>query len=210
MSKNLAKIHPTDEQFFRAALKSAKRSQRELAAFLELDPSAVTHLFKGRRRMQLDEARKISQFIEKPISEVLAAAGLKVRETKGDLGQDPIPPQRIKVIASIDGDGVGAWVTNESVAAPSDLPSNAVAIRQKPDGGRRTPLTGAVLFFVARETIDPLAIGRLSWVHPTDGSWRLALVDRGIEPDEFTLIDLAGKERQASLLAASPILLIRP
>lgn len=65
--------------WFRTKLTQKNRSQRGLAKHLKLDPGAITLMFNGKRRMQLDEAQKIASFLGEPVSDVLRAAGLPLR-----------------------------------------------------------------------------------------------------------------------------------
>ena len=48
-------------KYFRSALADADKSQRDMARALGVDPSAIVMLLKGKRRIQLDEAQKISR-----------------------------------------------------------------------------------------------------------------------------------------------------
>lgn len=67
-----------DGAWFRAKLTEKNRSQRALARHLDIDPGAVTLMFNGKRRMQLDEAEQIAVFLGVPVADVLRAAGLPI------------------------------------------------------------------------------------------------------------------------------------
>lgn len=67
-----------DAAWFRTKLTHKNRSQRALAKHLGLDPGAITLMFGGKRRMQMDEAKKIAVFLGEPVADVLRAAGLQI------------------------------------------------------------------------------------------------------------------------------------
>jgi transcriptional regulator with XRE-family HTH domain len=70
-----------DANWFRNKLTQKNRSQRALAKHLGLDPGAITLTFNGKRRLQMDEARKIATFLGEPLADVLRAAGLPLGDS---------------------------------------------------------------------------------------------------------------------------------
>ena len=84
--------------WFRTKLTEKRRSQRQLARHLELDPAAITLMLRGERRMQLEEARSIAAFLGEPVTDVLRAAGLPLK----DEAAKEQTPTRIVASASDD------------------------------------------------------------------------------------------------------------
>lgn len=61
----------TEVPWHRRRLAELGRSQRGLAERLQLDPSAVSQLFAGRRRLMAAEAAEIARYLQVPVIEVL-------------------------------------------------------------------------------------------------------------------------------------------
>ena len=69
-----------DTGWFRDLLVTKKMSQRALAKLLGLDPAAVSLMFRGKRRMTLQEAAEISELLGVALSDVMRRAGISVSE----------------------------------------------------------------------------------------------------------------------------------
>jgi transcriptional regulator with XRE-family HTH domain len=194
-----------NEKWFREALTRAGKSQRDLAKFMDLDPSSLTHAFKGRRRLQLDEAQKIASFVGEQVEDVLKAAGVKLgRSTAVIIEHTP----QVPVIGEVDATGVVTIPEKEySVSGVSTLPADVVAVRL-----RSVPSLGnAVVFVAPGGDIDPEAIGRLSMVTLAgSGQRRVCKVDRGIDRGQYALTFLDGSQSETKISAAAPVLYIRP
>lgn len=67
-----------DKKWFMGRLQERGQSVRGLARHMDLDPSAVSRMLSGKRRMQMEEAAAIARFLRAPVSEVLSHAGLAV------------------------------------------------------------------------------------------------------------------------------------
>lgn len=61
-----------DKGWFLAALADKGLSQRRLAAYMGLDPSAVSLILSGKRRMTATEVAEIARLLDKPVQDVLA------------------------------------------------------------------------------------------------------------------------------------------
>ena len=72
-------------RWFRDRLAERDLSMRRLAKALELDPSAVSLMLRGRRGMSADEANRISGILMIPVTEVLAQAGVPIEEDSRSL-----------------------------------------------------------------------------------------------------------------------------
>ena len=68
-----------DKDWFFKMLVRRERSLRGLARHMRIDPSAVSRMFSGERRMQMDEISKIASFLGVAVSEVLVHAGVSLR-----------------------------------------------------------------------------------------------------------------------------------
>ena len=189
-----------DAKWFRARLKDARLTQRALAKQLGIDPAQVTHLFAGRRRMQLDEATVIAQFLNTTVEDVLNHAGLPVQADG---------KRSLMLAGYVDHVGEVHIERGEhaaTVTAPGSLDPGTVAVRSRsPD-----MLRGALLFFKPGETVDPASIGRLAAVRLAGGPWLIRTVQPGVEAGTFDLYWPTTLIEGARLGAAVPILWIKP
>lgn len=214
------KLLPINDQFFRDALQAADKSQREMARFMGLDPSAITLMFQGRRAMQLTEAQQIAQFLGIAIEDVLRNAGLELsaagssqagtgREVpEGGASTAPIP-----LAGTVSDAGeiqLEARPSRQQVDAPARLPQGAVAIRAIGDVFRPAVMRGSLLYFKPSETVEPSAIGRLAVVRLGNKKLVLGHVAPGFDFDRYTLIDGQSERENIPLLSATPVLWIKP
>ncbi|MDY0884509.1 helix-turn-helix domain-containing protein [Dongia soli] len=213
------KLLPINDQFFRDALQTAGKSQREMARFMELDPSAITLMFQGRRAMQLTEAQQIAHFLGLAVEDVLRNAGLELSQAAGtgngisESGTAASFAGPIPLIGTVDGSGEirqDGKAPKQQVDAPSRLPQGAVAIRAIGDVFRPVLMRGSLLYFKPSETVEPSAIGRLSVVRLGNKKLILGHVAPGFDFDRYTLTDGNGEKENIALLSATPVLWIKP
>ena len=114
--------HKVNTKWFRERLAEREMSVRRLAKHLELDPSAVSLMLRGRRTMTADEANRISGLLTIPVTEVLAQAGVQIEEDA----------RSMSIRASIDGHSVLHPITAKAarrVSAPRDVPAGGLALQ---------------------------------------------------------------------------------
>lgn len=68
-----------NRKWFTDRLAQQGKSQRGLARFMDIDPSAITHILSGKRKLQLTEAEQFASFLGVPVDEVLTQAGIKLK-----------------------------------------------------------------------------------------------------------------------------------
>jgi transcriptional regulator with XRE-family HTH domain len=204
------KLLEINDQFFRNALHAANKSQREMARHMELDPSAITLMFQGRRAMQLHEAQQIAQFLGIAIEDVLRNAGL---ELSGKAGPATPQPATALLAGTVDAKGelhLDLKAAKQQIDAPPRLPADTVAVRASGDVFQPTVMRGALLFFKPSDVVEPSAVGRLSVVRLGNRKLHLAHVAPGFDFDRYNLIDSSGEKENMALTAATPILWIKP
>lgn len=76
MSKDI-KIN---KDWFMSAFKERGTSLRKAAKHLDIDPSAMSRVFSGQRKMQMTEAQDLARFLNLPIADVLANAGMDIHQ----------------------------------------------------------------------------------------------------------------------------------
>lgn len=91
-------------------LRESGRKQRDLATALDVDPSAITRLLRGERRLRLDEAPKVEAFFGR------ARPSPNVEPRPGDGAEDPdLAPRNLPVYASAQGGETGMVITYEPI-----------------------------------------------------------------------------------------------
>lgn len=218
------KLLEINDQYFRDALQATDKSQREMARFMGLDPSAITLMFQGRRAMQLTEAQQIAQFLGVAIEDVLRNAGLELSGTpkqgsgqhnaaQQHAAQTASPHSAVPLAGTIDAKGelhLDPKGAGQTIDAPLRLPSGAVAVRAAGDVFPPTVMRGALVFFRPGEAVEPAAIGRLAVLRFGNKKLCLAHVAPGFELDRYNLTDSSGGKENVALVSATPVLWIKP
>lgn len=65
-----------DTRWFQDRLADKRMSQRKLASVMNLDPAAVSLMFRGRRKMSAAEAAEVARILNVEVDEVLRRAGI--------------------------------------------------------------------------------------------------------------------------------------
>lgn len=97
-------VGSVDSRWFQSQLALNRLSQRRLAKLIGLDPSAVSLMFRGKRRMTAEEAAMVSRLLNVDVQEVMTRAGIDLRGVLGVLEaptakggevgvEPPAPPQ---------------------------------------------------------------------------------------------------------------------
>jgi transcriptional regulator with XRE-family HTH domain len=178
-------------------------SQRRIAREFPLDPSSLSLMLRGKRKMTLEEAQQLAGLLKVPLDEVLRHAGLKLPEFRA-----------YPIIGSLDADGVFTE-SEEAVPAPGPdtLPPDAKVVQVRADGA---VADGWLLFIeAARSRPTPQVYGRLALARIAKGPVVLAHARRGYRPGALTLeVGVpwgAGRlMKDAPVEWASPVLLIQP
>jgi hypothetical protein len=149
--------------------------------------------------MQLSEAAIIAQFLNVPVEEVLAHAGLPVNGGA----------RRVKLVGYVDDVGeVHLSDKNESdVEAPALAPEGTIAVRMRSND---MLMRGGLMFFKPGQGVEAGAIGRLSVCRIAAGPWLVRSIAPGLESGTYDLTGPADEIHGARLSAAVPVLWIRP
>ncbi|MGR3456057.1 helix-turn-helix domain-containing protein [Pseudooceanicola sp.] len=115
-----------DVNWFKAQQKKAGVTAADIAAIIGRDRSAVSHIYKGERKMSLEWARAFSDALSVPLDEVLQHAGRLDGEQSGEpalaifekgdaapwFGQSGEAEQTRQVVRAFGGDrqGVDVWI----------------------------------------------------------------------------------------------------
>lgn len=202
-----------NKDWFMGQLHDQKKSVRGLARYMEIDPSAVSRMLSGERRMKMEEAAEIARFLGSPVSEVLSHAGVAF----------DLDGQQSRIILAAIVSDTGAI---ERLPEPRPLPQNVIeramaAIRPHGNGriiaAQVRAATGplaiwddAVILFGHTERVEPDAIGSLSICRLMSGDQLLARIDRARKTGEARVIDMTSAPREVMLDTATPVLAVIP
>lgn len=203
-----------DGPWFHSQLQQRRLSLRGLAKHMDIDPSAVSRMFSGQRKMQLEEAQQIAAFLRVAVADVLQHAGASI-----DL--DGVPTQ-VVLAATIDENGIV-----QRLKEPRPLPASVIerahsAINAQPQGssviaaqvraieGPLAMLDDCVVLFGHTDTIDQRAVGTLSICRSNDGEQFIAKIEHARKTGEARVISAAKKPRDVSLDTATPVIAIIP
>lgn len=194
--------------WFTRRLAELGETQRALARFLGADPSTVSKMLSGVRRIRLEEAEALARFLRVPLLDVLEHAGVALEGLPG-------AGAGARLVGIIDGAGrITPWEGEaEEVLMPFPGPLAAshpglVALRlDDPE----SLMDGWLFFYTPAERVEAAAVGRLAVVRSRGGRGEsLALVEIGDGLDSFRLNRLDGRGVAARLASAAPVVLIRP
>lgn len=209
MSDNAA----IDGDWFKAKLDERGTSLSSLARHMDLDKSAVSRMFAGKRKMRMDEANAIASFLAVPVKEVLKHAGVAI-----DLDGHPT---RILLAATINSKGQIERL-DEARPLPQSVIDRAhaaitvhgngqiVAAQIRALDGPLALLDDAVALFKHTDAVDPAAIGALSICRSYKGEQIIAKVERARKTGEARVLCADGKVREFDLHTATPVLAIIP
>jgi hypothetical protein len=193
-----------DKTWFTARLADIEQSQGALARHMGMDPSAISLLLNGRRRIEPGRAEQIADFLRVPVADVLRLGlGLKV-----DRARAPLFPMVGTVNAQmlVTMDSPGARVEGSQA-----LPADAVAVRLQTAGTQTDWLDGWLMFFQPARGMDPALVTRLCVAELADGSRRLGNLRRGYAEGVYNLVIGPGSMLEnVTITSATPVLWIKP
>jgi transcriptional regulator with XRE-family HTH domain len=70
-------MKPIDTGWFKGLLTDRQISQRQLAFKMNMDPASMSLMLRGKRRMTLDDAEKLSRELKVRVDEILFHAGVR-------------------------------------------------------------------------------------------------------------------------------------
>lgn len=191
-----------NRRYFEGLMADQQLSLRALAKKMDMGHSQLSLAFSGARKLQLDEAAKLSSIFGEPIHRVIENAGVSVR---------PVTGRRVPVVGTMRGDGTvemyGSNVT-ERTSVPEELPDNVVAVQARTTGTPLEWVDGAVTFSREPSSCDPAALGRLSFCKIKDGPAVITSIRRGYKDGTYNLFGPYNAE-SVSLEWATPVLMTR-
>lgn len=182
-----------DSKWFVDRLTDRQLSQRGLAKLMGIDPAAVSLMFRGKRKITVEEAAQLAVLLDVSVTEVLERIGMPVH------GVPKVPlvghtNDHYEVILA----GEGA---HEMVDAPPGVSANSVAIQGRTAGTDREQVDGW-LFFVSHDKGNPaLCIGDMAWVAVKGNGQKLCWIKKGYRRGTYNLMGAKGEILQNAELA---------
>lgn len=193
---------PIDTQWFTDRLAERRMSQRGLAKLMGIDNSAVSLMFRGKRKMTLEEAAQIAVLLQSSTEEVLRAAGTDVR------AKSTAP-----VIGFIDGSATVVLTpegTHDMVETPPGMPADTVVLQARTAGTRWSWVDGWMYFLSERQLTPDKAVDTFALVAIKNSGMQLRHVKRGYKRGTYNLTDWVGNTQlNVELAWASPVLWVK-
>ncbi|MDJ0950628.1 MAG: helix-turn-helix domain-containing protein [Alphaproteobacteria bacterium] len=202
-----------DKSTFRDLLRSAGRSQKDLADHLGVNPSAISRLISGERRLTAEEAQKMAQYLNISLSKILGVF------------HGNIAPLHGRTFSVLNYVGAGGKVYPIDDYEPGtgmyevELPPNLepetdwIALQVRGDSMYPQMEDGWLVWY-RRQTdgVNPDSLNRISVVKLTeDGSVMVKRLRPGRQPGLYDLESVnAPPIRDAELEWAEPIAAIQP
>lgn len=193
--------HAVNGKFFLDLMKDRDISMREMAAKMGFGHHAqLSRIFKGERRMQLDEAVKLAELLRIRFDEVIANAGYPQIVQSG---------LRVRVVGALNGKGIVEKISStERAVAPAGLPAETIAIQARCADTPLSWLDTWVFFCLPPSGTKETVIGRFCYAKIKDGPEVLANVRRGYSAGSY---NLSGPHEAQNVVLewAEPIILTR-
>ena len=170
-----------NRRYFESLMQGKELSLRGLAQRMGMSHSQLSLTFSGDRKLQLDEAAKLSAIFGEPLTSIVENAGVAIRSFNHS---------RVSVIGAMQGDGTVA-VHDEGViertSAPEGMPEDGVAVQCRTAGSPLDWMDGWVFFCAKPERVDQAALGRFCLCKIKGGPTVLASVRRGYQDGTVNL-----------------------
>lgn len=190
-----------DTKWFKEQLAARSISMRTLAKQINIDPSSMSLMLRGLRKMTNEEAARIAAALSIPVTEVLRRAGVAVSEDV----------HSVRMTGHVDCDGVvhdSAQVSRLTV--PADVPSDGFALQIRCP---QALYDGWLLLCGAHVLPPDAAIARMCVVHLESGERVIGNLKRGYEGSTYNVISvipqITVRENQV-VKHCNPVLWLRP
>ena len=196
-----------DTRWFQNLIADRRLSQRRLAKQLGLDPAAVSLMFRGKRRMQMNEAADVARLLGVSMDEVLAHAGIRPPRTESEFSELTIP-----LVYWMDGNGeMHALDPGERIEIKTVLPEDVVACQCRTAMSPIEHMDRWVLIFQAplRTGVQPGAVGRYSVMRLRHGVMTAGYLREGYRRGTYAVHGPMNL-MDAEVEWAAPVVLIQP
>ena len=207
--------------------------QRHVAAWLKINPSGVSRILKGKRKLRMEEAAELAKRLALPFEEILVNAGIRSPDIASTLArQTSAAAASLPVTGTVDGQGRVRFEALKTPGRPLSAPNPGIAkkgievLRMVTAGTPLDGIDGGLIYYQPTPSITVDAIGRLCVVKllpqastregvagkksngpALSADSRLAVVKRGYRSGAFNLFSMGGEliETDVLLESASPV-----
>jgi len=191
-----------DTEWFVDRLEQRQLSQRGLARLMGIDPAAVSLMFRGKRRITLEEAAQLAVLLDVSTTEVLQRAGLP---THGE--------RTVKVAGFITKDYevmLQAEGAHDMVEAPSNVPQDTIALQARTTGTDMELIDGYLYFIAGSRRSPSEALGQLAMCAVKGNGTKVGHLKRGYRRGTYNLVNARGDIlTNVELAWASPVLWVK-
>jgi hypothetical protein len=205
-------MNTINKEWFVNQLSRKGQSIRGLGRFLDIDASAVSRMFDGKRNMKMDEAEKIARFLAVTTEEVLKQAGVSLDSSR-------VRPILLKSTVFSDGHletlPEPLEISPELMArvqanVPFGNRGNMTIAQVRAEDGPMSVLDDAIVVYEQSDTIEPAPKGVLSISRLRDGVTMIGHIESARKTGEATIRTPDGKLKKVLIEASSPVLAIIP
>jgi transcriptional regulator with XRE-family HTH domain len=209
-------ITSVNTAWFKSEILKAGLTQREIASAIKVDPSSVTLILSGRRRIQMGEAVILSDLLNQPLDAILAnigAVGPSVEITESVTRATVGRAKESIEVSGVLGDDLA--IVDESVRGSKVVPgiegaTGLIVLKVQTSSTRFSGLDGALIYYRDVGIVDLTAIGKLSIVEV--GKMKLLRVaKRGYSPGKYdlTLMDGTVTHQDVVPKSVSPVIWLK-
>lgn len=200
-------------KWFSDRIKDRRMSQRELAKKLEMDPSSLSLLLHGKRRMLAKQASDIATHLKLPVEDVMRHGGADIASASEASGG---ASASLPLVGWVDGDGrtfIDWKRSDKTVELPGNFPVAARCIQWRSAQTKAEVFDGWIAVVMPPKDPEPEAmIDRFCLVGiKGEQEGVVRKIRRGYTPGSYTLINNFGEPTHDVELAwYSPILTMMP
>lgn len=197
-------------KWFKDQIARRNTSQRQIAMKLGIHQGVISHMFKGRRKMPLEEATRWADLLGVRLEDIIANAGIDIKGGHSDLVG--VRNKTIQVVGWVDSElnvHLGRPKGSETAPNPTGQP-NTAAVRCQTAGGVFAGIDGAILYYTPPlEKFDPEVLTRLCIVKVKGNpAFLLRTINRGYTQGRYNLSSFSKgvKEEDVFVISAVPVL----
>jgi transcriptional regulator with XRE-family HTH domain len=198
-------------EWFTEKLQSSNKSLRGLARHLKIDPSAMSRMISGERRMKMEEVGHIAAFLGVPVSEVMAQAGVEIAPAMEEAIQLTAVVKEDGSIELIDPQSLQKWIMDKAMMTMGLMSRKLGALQVRAESGPLAALDDAVILYQRDgDSIEAESLNTLSVCTTTAGKRFIGTVERARKTGESVVMLPSGEHISVALEAATPVLSIVP
>ena len=204
--------HQDIQSWFADHLKAQGKTNRQLAKFLNMDPSATSRTLSGKRKMKMHEAQAIATFLGLELETILTKIN--------SLDPNQKITDEIILTYQIDGNGHLSHLQTPLILSPKTIkPLTSILMTQEvitvaaniiaPPGSPLALMDNTILFFSLCSEINPKHVG-LSIIEDKDKQQQLCRVHSIRHTGEIFITTPDGNNTSLIAKSITPVIAITP